>query len=159
MIRPILTHPDPVLRRISESVGAVDAQTRTLLDDMLETMYGAGGRGLAAVQIGVLRRAVVIDTGWKEGAPGPLFLVNPEIAWTSDSLSTLEERCLSIPHTPRNVQRPNHVRVRYLDRDATEQIVDMTGILAMVVQHEIDHLNGVLILDHAERPQWIAPDI
>jgi peptide deformylase len=151
MIRPILIHPDPVLRAISEPVGAVDAETRALLDDMLETLYGANGRGLAAVQIGVLRRAVVIDTEWKTGAANPLFLVNPEIVGASDSLATCEERCLSIPQTPRNVQRPSHVRVRYLDRDGSEQTRDMTGMLAMVVQHEIDHLDGVLILDHADR--------
>ena len=150
MIRPILTHPDPVLRRKSEPFDAVDAEARALLDDMLATMYGAQGRGLAAVQVGVLRRAVVIDTAWKEGAPEPLFLVNPVITWASDRLAAREERCLSIPDTPTTVRRPDQVRVRYLDRDGTERDQDMTGTLAMVVQHEIDHLDGVLILDHAK---------
>jgi peptide deformylase len=152
MIHPILTHPDPVLRQVSTPVGSSNAAARQLLDDMLETMYGAQGRGLAAVQIGVLKRAVVIDVAWKEGAPQPLFLLDPEIVWASTEQAVLEERCLSIPNTPRTVERPAQVRVRYRDRDGVERTDDMSGMMAMVVQHEIDHLNGVLILDH------LAPD-
>lgn len=152
MIHPILTHPDSVLRQVSTPVGASDDAARRLLDDMLETMYGAQGRGLAAIQIGVPKRAVVIDVAWKEGAPQPLFLLDPEIVWVSEAQATMEERCLSIPDTPRTVERPAHVLVRYRDRNGVERIDDMSGMLAVVVQHEIDHLNGALILDYA------APD-
>lgn len=149
MIRPIVVYPDPVLRQISTPVEAVTGETRALLDDMLETMYAASGRGLAAVQIGVLKRAFVIDIAWKDGARNPLFFVNPEIVWRTDSVATREERCLSIPDTPRDVLRPDHVRVRFLDREGQPQEMDAEGLLAMVIQHEYDHLDGVLILDRS----------
>ncbi len=152
MIRTILTHPDPVLRQVSAPVGAIDDETRHLLDDMLETMYAAQGRGLAAVQVGVLKRVVVIDIDWKEGTPNPLFLVDPEVVWASPVEIVHEERCLSLPDTPRNVRRPDHVRVRHRDRDGIERTVAATGMLAVAVQHEVDHLDGVLIVDHA-RPE------
>jgi peptide deformylase len=149
MIHPILIHPAPTLRDTSAPVPEVDNRVRALLDDMLETMYNAKGRGLAAVQIGVLQRLVVIDTDWKEDAPNPQFFVNPEIVWSSTTTMSREERCLSIPNTPKEVIRPDRVRVRYLDRDGASREVEMTGLMAMVIQHEVDHLEGVLILDRA----------
>ncbi|HEY1779148.1 MAG TPA: peptide deformylase [Roseiarcus sp.] len=149
MIRPILIHPAPILRDTSAPVPEINDWVRTLLDDMLETMYDAQGLGLAAVQIGVLQRLVVIDTDWKEGARNPLFFVNPEIGWSSTTTESREERCLSIPNTPKEVIRPDRVRVRYLDRDGLSRETEMTGLMAMVIQHEVDHLEGVLILDRA----------
>jgi peptide deformylase len=149
MIRPILIHPAPILRDTSAPVPEINDRIRALLDDMLETMYDAQGRGLAAVQIGVLQRLVVIDTDWKEGARNPQFFVNPEIVWSSTTTASREERCLSIPNTPKEVIRPDRVRVRYLDRDGASQEAEMTGLTAMVIQHEVDHLEGVLILDRA----------
>jgi peptide deformylase len=107
------------------------------------------GSGLAAVQIGVLQRLVVIDTDWKEGARNPLLFVNPEIVWSSTTTESREERCLSIPNTPKEIIRPDRVRVCYLDRDGASREAEMTGLTAMVIQHEVDHLEGVLILDRA----------
>jgi peptide deformylase len=149
MIHPILIHPAPILGDKSAPVPEINDRVRTLLDDMLETMYDAEGRGLAAVQIGVLQRLVVIDTDWKEGARNPLFFVNPEIVWSSTTTESREERCLSIPNTPKEVIRPDRVGVRYLDRDGAFREAEMTGLMAMVIQHEVDHLEGVLILDRA----------
>ena len=147
MIRPIVKHPDPVLRQLSVPLGTVSDETRALLDDMLETMYAAPGRGLAAPQIGVLQRAIVLDVEWKTGAKNPMVLVDPEIVWASDTTATGQEGCLSIPDTPVQVTRPDRVKVRYLDRNGAAQEVEAEGPLAMVLQHEIDHLDGVLILD------------
>ena len=152
MIRPIVIHPDPVLHQTSAPVSQVNDETLALLDDMLETMYDAQGRGLAAVQIGVLQRVVVVDTDWKDGAKNPLLFVNPEIVWSSEMLASREERCLSIPDTPTEVHRPDRVRVLYLDRAGASQEMEADGLLAMVIQHEVDHLNGVLILDRAQQP-------
>jgi peptide deformylase len=149
MIRPILIHPAPILRDTSAPVPEINDRIQALLDDMLETMYDAQGLGLAAVQIGVLQRLVVIDTDWKEGARNPLLFVNPEIVWSSTTTESREERCLSIPNTPKEVIRPDRVRVRYLDRDGASREAEMTGLTAMVIQHEVDHLEGVLILDRA----------
>ena len=149
MIRPIVTHPDPLLHRSSEPVRAVTDETRALLDDMLETMYAAQGRGLAAVQVGVLQRLVVVDVAWKEGAPDPMAFVDPEIVWMSDATAVREERCLSIPDTPTPVRRSERVRVRYIDRQGEAREAEFEGLMAMVMQHEVDHLDGVLILDRA----------
>ena len=150
MIRPIIIHPDPVLRATAQSLGTVTDETRILLDDMLETMYAAPGRGLAAPQIGVLERAIVLDVEWKTGPRNPMVLVDPEIVWASETKARGQEGCPSIPDTPILVERPDRVRVRYLDRDGATQEVDATGPLAMVLQHEIDHLDGILILDRGE---------
>ncbi len=151
MIHPIVIHPDPILARISAPVPRVTDDTRALLADMLETMYDAQGRGLAAVQIGVLQRVLVVDTDWKEGARNPLLFVNSEIVWSSGTLMAREERCLSIPDTPKDVLRPDRVRVQFLDRDGTPRKMEADGMLAMVIQHEVDHLDGVLILDRARQ--------
>lgn len=151
MIHSIVIHPDPILAQISAPVPRVTDDTRALLADMLETMYDAQGRGLAAVQIGVLQRVLVVDTDWKEGARNPLLFVNPEIVWSSGTLASREERCLSIPDTPTDVLRPDRVRVQFLDRDGTPRKMEADGMLAMVIQHEVDHLDGVLILDRARQ--------
>ena len=149
MIRPILQHPDPVLHRASAPVGTVTDETRALLDDMLETMYAAKGRGLAGVQVGILERLVVVDIAWKDGPADPMAFVDPEIVWSSDRRVVREERCLSIPDRPTPVSRPDSVRVRYRDRQGTAREEAFDGLMAMVMQHEIDHLDGVLILDRA----------
>ncbi len=150
-VRPIITIPDAVLRMTSEPVAVVDASIRSLLDDMLETMYDAPGIGLAAVQIGVLRRAVVLDTAGKDEAPRPLALVNPEIVSASPARVLYEEGCLSIPDYYEEVERAERVRVRFRDRDGAECELDADGVLAIALQHEIDHLNGILFVDHISR--------
>lgn len=148
---PILTLPDPRLRLISEPVGRVDAEIRQLLDDMLETMYEAPGIGLAAIQVGHAKRMVVIDAAKKEEPRAPLFLINPEIIWASEELSTYNEGCLSVPEYFEDVQRPARVRLRHLDREGAAQEFDAEGLLATVVQHELDHLEGGLFIDHLSR--------
>ncbi|MEO1198984.1 MAG: peptide deformylase [Pseudomonadota bacterium] len=150
-IREIITLPDPSLREVSVPVGAVDDDVRTLLSDMLETMYDAPGIGLAAIQIGVPKRLVVCDVSKDEDAPAPMALVNPEITWTSDETAIYDEGCLSIPEQYAEVERPASCRVRYLDRDGSEQEIEADGLLATCLQHEIDHLNGVLFIDHLSR--------
>ena len=150
-VRPIITLPDALLRMTSEPVAAVDPSVRSLLDDMFETMYDAPGIGLAAVQVGVLRRAVVLDTAGKDQAPRPLALVNPEILSASPERILYEEGCLSIPDYYEEVERAERVRVRFLDRDGAQCEMEADGILAIALQHEIDHLNGVLFVDHISR--------
>jgi peptide deformylase len=146
--REIITLPDPLLRTVSKPVKTVDAATRKLLDDMLETMYDAPGIGLAAVQIGEPQRLVVIDLAREGEEKQPLFLVNPEITWSSEEAADYEEGCLSIPEYFDMVTRPKEVIVRYLDRQGEPQEAHCLGVLATCVQHEIDHLNGVLFIDY-----------
>jgi len=150
MLKPILIHPDPRLRKVCEPVESVGAAERRLLDDMLETMYDAPGIGLAAPQVGVLSRLLVVDctSREEEQAPRPLCLVNPEITWASEETGEYEEGCLSIPDIYANVVRPVAVRVRFLDRAGTERERDFEGIWSTCVQHEIDHLNGKLFIDY-----------
>ncbi len=157
-ILDILKIPDPVLKTVADPVSAVDADTRALMDDMLETMYDAPGIGLAAPQVGVLKRVIVIDCAKREATedepevePDPIFLANPEIVWVSEELSEYEEGCLSIPEVFENVTRPSEVIVSFLDRNGNAQKMACSGILATCVQHEIDHLNGVLFIDHISR--------
>ena len=155
-IRPILTVPDPVLKQVSKPVAAVTDETRALMDDMLETMYDAPGIGLAAIQVGVAKRVIVVDVAKREGeeeedVKEPIFLVNPEVVKASEELSVYEEGCLSIPEYYAEVERPERVRVRYLDRLGAMQEMDADGIMATCLQHEIDHLNGVLFIDHISR--------
>jgi len=147
-ILPILVAPHPVLKAKSKPVSKVDDEVRKLMDDMLETMYAAPGVGLAAPQVGVGRRIVVIDVAGKDEPPAPLFLVNPEVVWQSEELSVYEEGCLSVPKQYADVERPARVRVRYLDRDGKRQEVEGDGLLAVCLQHEIDHLDGTLFIDH-----------
>lgn len=155
-LRPIITLPDTRLRLASAPVAAVNDDIRGLLDDMLETMYAAPGIGLAAIQVGVAKRVVVMDVAKRqdeeeEEVKDPIFLVNPEIVKASEEMSVYEEGCLSIPDYYAAVERPARVRVRYLDRAGAMQEIDADGILATCLQHEIDHLNGVLFIDHLSR--------
>ena len=150
--RPILILPDPFLRKVAAPVATVDDRVRALADDMLETMYAAPGIGLAAPQIGVGERIVVIDLAVDdEATPAPMVIVNPEILAASEEISAYEEGCLSIPEYTEEVTRPARVTVRFLDRDGAEQVVEADGLLATCLQHEIDHLNGVLFIDHLSR--------
>lgn len=152
---PILTLPDSRLRLVSAPV-SVDNDIRGLLDDMLETMYAAPGIGLAAIQVGLAKRVVVVDVAKRQGeeeedVKDPIFLVNPEIVQASDELSVYEEGCLSIPDYYAEVERPAKIRLRYLDRAGVKQEMDADGLLATCIQHEIDHLDGVLFIDHLSR--------
>ena len=150
-IRPIICLPDPRLRLVSKPVAKVDDGVRALMDDMLETMYDAPGVGLAAIQIAEPTRVVVIDTAKKDDPPTPMFFVNPEITWASEDKSVHEEGCLSIPDYYEEIERPARVRVRFLDRDGKQQDIEADGLLATCIQHEIDHLNGVLFIDYLSR--------
>ncbi len=145
---PIITAPDPRLKKKSRPVEAVDAGVRQLMDDMLETMYAAPGIGLAAPQIGALRRVIVIDIEREDVKTGPLCMANPEIVAASDEDAVYEEGCLSLPEHYSEVTRPAKVTVRYLDRDGNRQELACEGLLATCVQHEIDHLYGILFVDH-----------
>ena len=150
-IRPLVILPDPRLRLKSAPVDKIDDEVRRLADDMLETMYDAPGVGLAAIQIGEPRRLVTIDTAKKDEERRPIVLVNPEIVWASEETSTYEEGCLSIPEYYEEVERPARVKVRYTDLDGKAVEVEADGLLATVVQHEIDHLDGVLFIDHLSK--------
>jgi peptide deformylase len=151
-VRPIILLPDEkTLRQVSQPVKQVDAGARGVFDDMLETMYDAPGIGLAAIQIGVAQRMVVIDLSKEGEDKKPLFLANPEIIWSSEDESDYEEGCLSIPDFYEMVQRPKEVKIRYLDRKGEALELHASGLLATCLQHEIDHLNGVLFIDHISR--------
>ncbi|MCC7319408.1 MAG: peptide deformylase [Rubellimicrobium sp.] len=148
-LRPILLHPDPRLRTAARPVGAIDDSLRRLADDMLETMYDAPGIGLAAPQVGQLVRLIVMDCVKAEDeAPRPMVLVNPEITWTSDETGVYEEGCLSIPEHYAEVTRPAEVAVRWTALDGSAQEERFAGLWATCVQHEIDHLDGRLFIDH-----------
>ncbi len=149
MIRPILIHPDPRLKKVCTPVADISDELRKLADDMLETMYDAPGVGLAAPQIGDLRRLIVMDCVKDEGeAPQPMVMFNPEVILNSDDLNVYEEGCLSIPEQYAEVTRPKEVKVRWLDRDGNLQEQEFDGLWATCVQHEIDHLNGKLFIDY-----------
>jgi len=147
-LRTILTAPDPRLKKKSKPVDTVDAETRQLMDDMLDTMYAAPGIGLAAPQVGELKRVIVLDIDREDTKTGPLFMANPEIVEASDDDATYEEGCLSLPDHYSDVARPARVKVRYLDRDGVQKDLACEGLLATCVQHEIDHLDGILFVDH-----------
>ena len=150
-IRNIITLPDPVWRQHSAPVERVDDDVRRLVDDMFETMYDAPGIGLAAIQVGAPKRVVTMDLAKKDSEKEPQVFINPEILWTSDDKATYEEGCLSIPEFYEDVERPAKVRVKYLDRDGKAQELDASGLLATCLQHEIDHLNGVLFIDYLSK--------
>jgi peptide deformylase len=150
-LREIIVLPDKRLRQVSDPVKAVDAEVRTLVDDMFETMYKAPGVGLAAIQVGVPKRVVTVDTAKKDEPENPQVFINPEIVWSSDDKSTYEEGCLSIPEYYEEVERPTQVKVRYMDFDGKTQEVEANGLLATVLQHEIDHINGILFIDHISK--------
>ena len=149
MKRPILLHPDPRLKKVSAPVADVTDELRALADDMLSTMYDAPGIGLAAPQVGVLSRLIVLDCVKEDGeAPQPMAMFNPEIVAASDEMNTYEEGCLSIPEQFADVTRPKLVQVRWIDMDGNEQNREMDGLWATCVQHEIDHLDGKLFIDY-----------
>jgi peptide deformylase len=150
-ILPIITLPDPLLRKKSEPVERVDEGVRKLAADMLETMYDAPGVGLAAVQVGIARRVVVLDTAKEEESPRPLVLINPEIVSLGTDVRQHEEGCLSIPDVRVDIERPSSLTVRYTDLDGKRQELKAEGLLATAIQHEIDHLNGKLIIDFLSR--------
>jgi len=145
---PIITAPDPRLKKISPPVDKVDEEIGRLMDDMLETMYDAPGIGLAAPQVGVLKRVIVVDIAEKDSEPQPLMLANPELTWVSDEDAGYEEGCLSLPEYYAEVVRPAAIKVRYLDRQNEVRELAAEGLLATCIQHEIDHLDGILFVDH-----------
>jgi peptide deformylase len=149
--RPILTAPDPRLQAVSTDVEAVTDEIRTLADDMADSMYEADGIGLAAIQIGVAKRILVIDLDQKEGKKNPVAYINPKIVWASDETAVFEEGCLSVPEIWDDVERPARIKCEYLDRDGKAQVLEADGMLATCLQHEMDHLNGVLFIDHLSR--------
>lgn len=147
-VLPILVAPHPVLKQKAKPVAAVDARVARLMDDMVETMYAANGIGLAAPQIGWSERVIVVDVHEKGEPPNPIRLANPEIVWSSEDKGVCEEGCLSVPDQYADVTRPLSVRVRYLDETNQPQEIAAEGMLAVCLQHEIDHLNGVLFVDY-----------
>jgi peptide deformylase len=150
-LRDILILPDKRLRLVSEPVKTVTGDIKTLVDDMFETMYAAPGIGLAAIQVGVPKRVVTMDLSKKEGEKEPRVYINPEIVWASDEPSIYEEGCLSIPEVHENVERPAKVRFRYLDLDGKPHEAEAEGLFATCIQHEVDHLNGKLFIDHISK--------
>jgi len=150
-VRDIIKLPEPILKTVSAPLGAVTEEVRRLVRDMFDTMYAAPGIGLAAVQIGVPKRLVVTDVAKDDAPKSPLCFVNPEIVWRSEDTTEYEEGCLSIPEFYDKVVRPAEVRVRYMDLDGEEQMLHCTGLLATCIQHEIDHINGILFIDHLTR--------
>jgi peptide deformylase len=150
-LRDIIILPDKRLRVVSDPVKAVDKEVRTLVDDMFETMYKAPGVGLAAIQIGVARRILTADVSKKDDEKNPQAFINPEIVWSSEEKNTYEEGCLSIPEYYEEVERPKQVRVKFTDVHGKAQEIEADGLLATVLQLEIDHLNGVLFIDHISK--------
>jgi peptide deformylase len=150
-VRDILIIPDKRLRLKSEAVATIDKPLRKLVDDMFETMYAAPGIGLAAIQIGVAQRVVIMDLAKKDDPPQPQVFINPEVIGASAEKSTYEEGCLSIPEYYEEVERPTAVKVKYLDLDGKPQEIEASGLLATCLQHEIDHTNGILFIDYISK--------
>ncbi len=149
--RKIIVEPDPILRKKSEPLELVNDDTKKLLDDMLKTMYAAPGIGLAAVQIGILKRIIVIDISKKEEEKKPIFLINPEIIFQSKKTSLFEEGCLSIPGHFAEIERPANCKVKYINYEGKQAELNAEGLLSTCIQHEIDHLNGVLFIDYLSK--------
>ena len=149
-VKKILTAPDPFLKQISKPVDEVTKEIQDLMDDMLDTMYDAPGIGLAAVQIGVPLRVIVMDISWRneEGIKEPLYFVNPEITVKTKNLSTYEEGCLSVPDQYAEIDRPEECEINFLDYNAKTSTLNAKGLLATCIQHEMDHLEGILFIDH-----------
>jgi peptide deformylase len=150
-LREILVVPHPVLKQVSQTVDKVDDELRALMDDMLETMYDAPGIGLAAIQIGVAKRVIVMDLARQDEPPQPRYFVNPEILWASEETAPYEEGCLSVPEIYDEVERPSKVKLRYLNYHGEQIEEEAEGLYAVCIQHEMDHLNGVLFIDHLSR--------
>ena len=149
--RKIIIEPDTILRKKSEILEKVDNELRNLMDDMLETMYAAPGIGLAAVQVGILKRLIVIDISKDKEKKNPLFLINPEIVSKSNKTTIYEEGCLSLPGYFAEIERPAECKIKYLDYDGKKSEMDANGLLATCIQHEIDHLNGILFIDYLSK--------
>ena len=149
--KKIVIEPDPILRKKSVNLEKVDDELRGLLDDMLETMYSAPGIGLAAVQIGVLKRLIVIDISKEKDKKNPLFLINPEIISRSNKTSIYEEGCLSLPGHFAEIERPAECHVKYIDYSGKEKEIKADGLLSTCIQHEVDHLNGILFIDYLSK--------
>ena len=152
-VKKILTAPDPFLKQISKPVDEVTKEIQDLMDDMLDTMYDAPGIGLAAVQIGVPLRVIVMDISWRneEGIKEPLYFVNPEITVKTKNLSTYEEGCLSVPDQYAEIDRPDKLKIEYIDENNQKKILSTDGFNSRIIQHELDHLNGILFVDHLSR--------
>jgi peptide deformylase len=150
-IKPLIILPDPILRQVSSKIEQVNGEIRTLADDMLTTMYDAPGIGLAAIQIGVPKRMLVIDLSKEGEEKAPQVFINPEVVASSDERSAYEEGCLSIPDYYAEVERPARITVKHINLDGKEETIEADGLLATCLQHEIDHLNGVLFIDHISR--------
>ncbi len=150
-LREILTVPHPLLKKKSVAVEGVDDDLRALMDDMLETMYDAPGIGLAAVQVGVPKRVIVMDLSREEDEPAPRHFVNPQILWSSEETAPYEEGCLSVPEIYDEVERPAKVRIRYLNYKGETIEEEAEGMYAVCIQHEMDHLEGILFVDHLSR--------
>ncbi len=151
MLRKIIIEPDPVLRKKCDPLEKVDDQTRKLMKDMLETMYNAPGIGLAAIQVGILKRLVVIDVSKDQEKKEPLFLINPEIIHTSNKTSIYEEGCLSLPGQFAEIERPAECVLKYVDYHGIQKEMKAEGLLATCIQHEVDHLNGILFIDYLSK--------
>ena len=151
MLRKILTDPDPILRKKCEPLEKVDEETKKLMDDMLETMYTAPGIGLAAIQVGILKRLVVIDISKEEEKKKPIFLINPQIIHQSNNTSVYEEGCLSLPGQFAEIERPAECTIKYIDYNGKEKELKSDGLLATCIQHEVDHLNGILFIDYLSK--------
>jgi peptide deformylase len=150
-LRDILTVPDPRLKLVSQDVERVDDDLRALMDDMLETMYAAPGIGLAAIQVGEPKRVIVMDLAREGEDPQPQYFVNPQIVWAADETAPYEEGCLSVPDIYDEVERPTRVKLRYLNYQGVTVEEEAEGLYAVCIQHEMDHLNGVLFIDHLSR--------
>jgi peptide deformylase len=150
-LRDIIILPDKRLRLVSEPVKTIDAELKKLVEDMFETMYDAPGIGLAAIQVGVARRIVTMDLSKKDEDKEQRVFINPEVVWSSEETRLHEEGCLSIPEFYEDVERPAQVRVKYLDLAGKQQEIEASGLLATCLQHEIDHTNGVLFIDHISK--------
>ena len=150
-LRQILTEPNEVLRQKSLPVDKVDKELQILMDDMLETMYAAPGIGLAAIQVGVPKRVIVLDIEQKEGKKNPLYFINPEIIKKSENLSTYEEGCLSVPGQFAEIDRPDRCHIKYLDYNGEKKEINAEGMLATCIQHEMDHLEGILFIDYLSK--------
>ena len=149
--KKIIIEPDPILRRKCERLENIDDNIKKLMNDMLETMYDAPGIGLAAIQVGVLKRIVVIDISKEPEKKDPLFLINPEITYKSKNTSTYEEGCLSLPGQFAEIERPAECHIKYIDYEGKANNLEATGLLATCIQHEVDHLNGVLFIDYLSK--------
>ncbi len=150
-IKKILTEPNKILRQVSKTVDQVTKDEQKLMDDMLETMYHANGIGLAAIQIGIPKRIIVMDIGWKDEKKNPMYFVNPIIKNKNKDLSTYEEGCLSVPNQFAEVDRPASCEIEYLDYNGEKKLLEANGLLATCIQHEMDHLEGILFIDYLSK--------